>query len=80
MQMTLEQAISTIPKGKHLFVGSGAAEPVGLVEELVTQADRFADNRIVPGDLWSRVRSGGQNPCMGAERKPAAGIAQRTPG
>lgn len=46
-QMTLQQAISTIPKGKHLFVGSGAAEPVGLVEELVAQADRFADNSIV---------------------------------
>ncbi|MBI5504361.1 MAG: GNAT family N-acetyltransferase [Deltaproteobacteria bacterium] len=40
-------AVSRIPRGKHVFIGSGAAEPVGLVEELVAQADRFADNTIV---------------------------------
>lgn len=41
------EAIGRIPRGKHIFVGSGAAEPVGLVEELVAQAWRFADNNIV---------------------------------
>ncbi len=44
---TLAEAIARIPRGKHIFVGSGAAEPAGLVEELVAQADRFADNAIV---------------------------------
>lgn len=44
---TLANAIARIPRGKHIFVGSGAAEPTGLVAELVAQADRFADNAIV---------------------------------
>jgi len=44
---TLSQAIDMIPRGKHLFIGSGAAEPVALVEQLVQQAHRFADNQIV---------------------------------
>jgi len=44
---TLADAVTRIPRGKHIFVGSGAAEPAGLVEELVAQADRFADNAIV---------------------------------
>jgi len=44
---TLAKAVARIPRGKHIFVGSGAAEPTGLVEELVAQADRFADNPIV---------------------------------
>ncbi|NNF07206.1 MAG: GNAT family N-acetyltransferase [Candidatus Eisenbacteria bacterium] len=44
---TLEEAIQLIPKGKHIFIGSGATEPVGLVEELVAQEARFADNVIV---------------------------------
>lgn len=44
---TLSEAIARIRRGKHIFVGSGAAEPDGLVEELVAQADRFADNAIV---------------------------------
>ena len=46
-QRTLEQAVAMIPKGTRVFIGSGAAEPVGLVEELVAQHHRFADNRIV---------------------------------
>ncbi len=44
---SVSEAISSIPAGKHIFVGSGAAEPLGLVDELVAQADRFADNEIV---------------------------------
>jgi len=44
---TLVEAIALIPPGTHLFIGSGAAEPVVLVEELVRQANRFADNTIV---------------------------------
>lgn len=44
---TPEMAIAKIPRGKHIFVGSGAAEPAGLVEEMVAQAHRFADNAIV---------------------------------
>ncbi|MDB4433234.1 GNAT family N-acetyltransferase [bacterium] len=41
------EAVARIPRGKHIFIGSGAAEPVKLVEELVAQAERFADNTIV---------------------------------
>jgi acyl-CoA hydrolase/RimJ/RimL family protein N-acetyltransferase len=44
---TAAEAVARIPRGKHIFVGSGAAEPVGLVEELVAQAWRFADNPVV---------------------------------
>lgn len=46
-RMSLAQAIQLIPRGKHIFISSGAAEPSGLVEELVAQYRRFADNRIV---------------------------------
>lgn len=44
---TAAEAIARIPRGKHVFIASGAAEPVPLVEELVRQAERFADNVIV---------------------------------
>lgn len=44
---TPAEAIARIPRGKHIFVGSGAAEPAGLVEEMVAQSHRFADNVIV---------------------------------
>jgi len=46
-QTSRAEAIARIPKGKHIFIGSGAAEPSGLVAELVAQADRFADNTVV---------------------------------
>jgi acyl-CoA hydrolase/GNAT superfamily N-acetyltransferase len=46
-RVTATQAIELVPKGKHIFIGSGAAEPSGLVEELVAQHQRFADNQIV---------------------------------
>ncbi len=41
------EAVRTIGRGKHIFVASGAAEPVSLVEALVAEADHFADNNIV---------------------------------
>jgi acyl-CoA hydrolase/GNAT superfamily N-acetyltransferase len=44
---SLAGAIRRIPRGKHIFIGSGAAEPNALVRELVEQKDRFADNTIV---------------------------------
>ena len=44
---TASEAIQLIAKGKHIFIGSGAAEPVALVEELVRQEHRFFDNPIV---------------------------------
>lgn len=44
---TAAQAIGRIARGRHVFIGSGAAEPVGLVEELVSQAGRLADNPVV---------------------------------
>lgn len=44
---SLDDAVALIPRGKHIFVGSGAAEPVGLVEALVRNASRFSDNTIV---------------------------------
>lgn len=42
-----KEAVARVPKGKHIFIGSGAATPARLVEELVAQAHRFADNTIV---------------------------------
>jgi acyl-CoA hydrolase/GNAT superfamily N-acetyltransferase len=44
---TPAEAMARIPKGKTLFIGSGAAEPHVLVRELVAQAHQFADNPIV---------------------------------
>lgn len=44
---TIEAAVGLIPKGKHIFIGSGAAEPTGFVEELVRQQSRFADNTVM---------------------------------
>ena len=46
-ERSLEQAISLIPRGKHIFIGSGAAEPTRLVQELVDRAGHFADNTIL---------------------------------
>jgi acyl-CoA hydrolase/GNAT superfamily N-acetyltransferase len=46
-QRTLSEAIEMIPKGKHLFIGSGACEPAALVEQMVKQHHHFADNQIV---------------------------------
>jgi acyl-CoA hydrolase len=46
-RMSAKDAIERIPRGKNIFIGSGAAEPVKLVEELVAQSYHFADNTIV---------------------------------
>jgi acyl-CoA hydrolase/RimJ/RimL family protein N-acetyltransferase len=44
---TPDEAVRRIPPGRTIFIGSGAAEPGGLVEALVRQAAHFADNTIV---------------------------------
>jgi len=46
-RMSAADAIARVPRGKTIFIGSGAAEPVKLVEELVAQGYRFADNTIL---------------------------------
>jgi acyl-CoA hydrolase/ribosomal protein S18 acetylase RimI-like enzyme len=46
-QCTADEAVTKIPPGRAILIGSGAAEPVGLVEALGRQAARFADNTIV---------------------------------
>ncbi len=46
-KLTFAKAIERIPKGRRVFIGSGAAEPIGLVNELVAQSDRFSDNTVV---------------------------------
>ena len=46
-QLTAKQAVLRIPRGTHIFVGMGAAEPVALVQALVEVADHFSDNTIV---------------------------------
>jgi acyl-CoA hydrolase/GNAT superfamily N-acetyltransferase len=46
-RMSAEDAVMRVPRGKNIFIGSGAAEPVKLVEELVTQTLHFADNTIL---------------------------------
>jgi acyl-CoA hydrolase/GNAT superfamily N-acetyltransferase len=45
--LTTEQAVRRIRAGQRIFIGSGAAEPVGLVEALVTYGDHLADNDVV---------------------------------
>lgn len=44
---TVEQAVALIAPGRRLLIGSGAAEPVGLVEGLVNHGLHLADNEIV---------------------------------
>lgn len=46
-RLTAKDAVGRVPRGKNIFIGSGAAEPVKLVEELVAQSYHFADNTIV---------------------------------
>ncbi len=43
---TTAEAIARIQPGRRIFIGSGAAEPVALVQALVREAQRFADNDI----------------------------------
>jgi len=44
---TADEAVCRIPRGRPILIGSGAAEPIGLVEALGRQAAHFADNTIV---------------------------------
>ncbi|MFQ5504442.1 MAG: GNAT family N-acetyltransferase [Planctomycetota bacterium] len=44
---TADEAVLNIPRGKHIFIGSGAAQPVSLVEALSRRASYFSDNTIV---------------------------------
>ena len=44
---TADQAIEQIPRGKHVFIGSGASEPEVLVDAMVRNASHFADNVVV---------------------------------
>lgn len=46
-QLSVEQAIRLIPAGSRILIASGAAEPVGLVNGLVTHGDHLAGNEIV---------------------------------
>lgn len=44
---SIEDAIRTIPRGRRILIGSGAAVPTRLVEGLVTYGKHLADNEIV---------------------------------
>ncbi|HVY32259.1 MAG TPA: GNAT family N-acetyltransferase [Polyangiaceae bacterium] len=44
---TAAEAIARILPGRRIFIGSGAAEPVGLVRALVKDSSRFVDNEVV---------------------------------
>jgi acyl-CoA hydrolase/RimJ/RimL family protein N-acetyltransferase len=44
---TAAEAVRTIQPGRRVLIGSGAAEPVSLVEALVSHGDHLADNEIV---------------------------------
>jgi acyl-CoA hydrolase/GNAT superfamily N-acetyltransferase len=43
---SVEQAIKAIPRGRRIFIGSGAAEPGSLVDGLITYGGHLADNEI----------------------------------
>jgi acyl-CoA hydrolase/GNAT superfamily N-acetyltransferase len=45
--LTAEQAIRRIAPGRRILIGSGAAEPVTLVDALATHGDHLADNDVV---------------------------------
>jgi acyl-CoA hydrolase/GNAT superfamily N-acetyltransferase len=45
--LTAEQAIRRIQAGQRIFIGSGAAEPVSLVDALVAHGEHLADNDVV---------------------------------
>lgn len=44
--VSAKQAILTIPKGKRIFIGSGAATPNALVQALHQNSDSFSDNEV----------------------------------
>ena len=43
---TAEEAVRAIRPGRRILIGSGAAEPVRLVEAMVARADHLADNEV----------------------------------
>jgi len=45
--VSAERAIQTIPPGRRILLGSGAAEPVALVNALIAHGTHLADNEIV---------------------------------
>jgi acyl-CoA hydrolase/GNAT superfamily N-acetyltransferase len=44
---TAEQAVALIRPGRRILIGSGAAEPLALVEALVASGEHLSDNEIV---------------------------------
>lgn len=44
---TADEAVARIQPGRRIFIGSGAAEPAGLVAALVAGSARLADNDII---------------------------------
>jgi acyl-CoA hydrolase/GNAT superfamily N-acetyltransferase len=46
-QTTAEHAVALIRPGRRILIGSGAAEPLSLVEALATHGGHLADNDIV---------------------------------
>jgi len=45
--VTPEQAVRTLRPGRRIFIGSGAAEPVALVEAMVLYGKQLSDNEVV---------------------------------
>ena len=45
--VTAEQAIRLLRPGRRIFVGSGAAQPVSLVEAMVQCGNQLSDNEVV---------------------------------
>lgn len=45
--VTAEQAIGGIQPGRRILIGSGAAEPVSLVQAMVEKGQHLADNEVV---------------------------------
>ena len=41
------QAVRSIPAGRRILIGSGAAEPCRLVEAMVAEGGHLADNEIL---------------------------------
>jgi acyl-CoA hydrolase len=44
---TAEEAIRKLRPGRRILIGSGAAEPVALVEAMVSHGTHLADNEVV---------------------------------
>src|SRR5687768_3586546 len=44
---TAAEAIRLIPRGRRILIGSGAAEPLNLVQALVRHGEHLADNEVV---------------------------------